>query len=263
MPVIGGALANWQVTSGGKISALEFATALFNAGAAGYMDAISIHPYPQTFTPLDHTIFQPRDRARCGRRGRRSAPRTPIWLTELGVSTTGLERDLRVRPGERPLGHRQLADDPARHRGVLRPRLDRARPERRQRRDGLRADAREPRRRSPPSRLTRRCGAPWPPLRPAHGTRTRAGIRADLADWHGCSCGGPAARAARSGAGNRRRSPATGAGPDSSTPTTSPRGNPLGAVAKRLGDPHAAARPQAAGDRSDAALTRPSSMRPD
>ena len=89
MPVIGGALANWQSnTSDGKVSALNFATAMFNAGAAGYMDAISIHPYPQTLTPLDHTIFM------LGITQMRTAratvnANTPIWVTELGISTTG------------------------------------------------------------------------------------------------------------------------------------------------------------------------------
>ena len=89
MPVIGGSLANFQsTTSDGKISALEFATALFSAGAADYMDAISTHPYPQVLGPVDHTIFELGiDQMRQARATVGAA--TPIWLTELGVTTTG------------------------------------------------------------------------------------------------------------------------------------------------------------------------------
>jgi len=89
MPVIGGALANWQSnTADGKISALNFATAMFQAGAASYMDAISIHPYPQTFTPLDHTLFMLGINQMRNARATVNAS-TPIWITELGISTTG------------------------------------------------------------------------------------------------------------------------------------------------------------------------------
>jgi hypothetical protein len=88
MPVIGGALSNWQVTGGGRVSALDFAKAMFAAGAAGYMDAISIHPYPQSFATLNYTLFT------LGINQMRTArdsvgASTPIWVTEFGVSTSG------------------------------------------------------------------------------------------------------------------------------------------------------------------------------
>ena len=58
-------------------------------GAAGYMDAISTHPYPQSGTvPAITPIFELGiDQMRAARAT--VGATTPIWLTEVGITTTG------------------------------------------------------------------------------------------------------------------------------------------------------------------------------
>lgn len=84
--VIGGALAADQVEPApGDLRPYDFAEAMFQAGAAAYMDAISLHPYPgsggvaQTLALIEQ-LRQARDEV---------GARTPLWLTEIGVTTTG------------------------------------------------------------------------------------------------------------------------------------------------------------------------------
>lgn len=89
MPVIGGALANAQRSlSNGQISAQSFLTSMLQDSAAPYMDGVSEHDYPiAASSRLDHTLFQPTiDQVR----GVLAAAGVslPIWLTEVGVTTT-------------------------------------------------------------------------------------------------------------------------------------------------------------------------------
>lgn len=86
LPVIGGALAANQAGSGaGDVPMAEFAAAMFDAGAAAHMDAISVHPYPgaggaaQSAALVDQ-LLEARDDA---------SARVPVWVTEVGVTTTG------------------------------------------------------------------------------------------------------------------------------------------------------------------------------
>jgi hypothetical protein len=84
--VVGGALSGSVLpTPQGNIPARAFARAMFADGAAAYMDAISLHPYPSS-----GGIAQMRETIDGVRRARDEigAP-TPLWLTEMGVSTTG------------------------------------------------------------------------------------------------------------------------------------------------------------------------------
>lgn len=87
--VIGGALAaNQSASPAGNIPGREFADSMFADGAAAYMDGISLHPYPgtggvhQTLDELEQ-VKQARDKA---------GARTPLWISEVGVSTTGRKR---------------------------------------------------------------------------------------------------------------------------------------------------------------------------
>lgn len=86
MLVVGGALLPKQGPSpSGDVAGYEFARRMFDSGAAAYMDAISLHPYPGSGgSPLAvSTIDQIRQvRDQFG-------AQTPIWLTETGVTTTG------------------------------------------------------------------------------------------------------------------------------------------------------------------------------
>ena len=73
-----------------NVAALDFAKAMFANGAADYMDAISIHPYPQSFAVFNYTLFTLGiDQMRTARETVGAS--TPIWVTEVGVSTTGAD----------------------------------------------------------------------------------------------------------------------------------------------------------------------------
>ena len=90
-PVIGGALATYPTTSPGvHMSVSEFVGGMVNAGAANHMDAISLHDYalgPTPPGPAQWTIPPNWVRGALASNG----VRIPIWITESGVSTTGLD----------------------------------------------------------------------------------------------------------------------------------------------------------------------------
>jgi polysaccharide biosynthesis protein PslG len=86
MTVLAGGLSDNQVTGGGNMSESDFLTGIYANGGKNSMDGISIHAYPTnayngtlTLTSLDQarTI-----RASYG------DPNKPLWVTEVGVSTT-------------------------------------------------------------------------------------------------------------------------------------------------------------------------------
>jgi hypothetical protein len=83
--VIGGALSNNQRSGDGNLSEAAFAAGMFAHGAGRTMDAVSVHPYPHS---LDHPLTETSmDQLRVA--GLAAGARLPIWVTELGVTTTG------------------------------------------------------------------------------------------------------------------------------------------------------------------------------
>jgi hypothetical protein len=86
MLVLGGALASNQSTSPeGNIPASEFARSMYEHDAAAYMDAISLHPYPGAAGVSQMLSLIDEVRAA----GDEIGAAQPVWLTEIGVSTTG------------------------------------------------------------------------------------------------------------------------------------------------------------------------------
>ena len=85
MKVAGGSMANGPGTSLGKISGPEFLAQMYTDGAAGFMNAISMHAYPSP-SPASSVGTVHEIRHIRNTKGKRS---TPIWVTETGVTTTG------------------------------------------------------------------------------------------------------------------------------------------------------------------------------
>ena len=86
VPVISGGLAGVLVQSASSphMAIGEFFERMYRAGAVGHFDAIGIHAYPEdrdhwrTYRVMSQTL-EARDRYR---------DRSPLWITELGVSTS-------------------------------------------------------------------------------------------------------------------------------------------------------------------------------
>ncbi len=88
-PVVGGALAAYPSTLDGlHMSVDEFVGGMMRAGAAKYMDAISLHDYTVGPTPPGRAEWAiPPGWMRAALAS--SGVSLPIWITESGVSTTG------------------------------------------------------------------------------------------------------------------------------------------------------------------------------
>lgn len=90
VPVLFGGLAPNTGSSPGQMDDLEFLRRAYDAGAAGYFNAIAIHPYPMPFSRPD---YRQRTLRLIGALRRvvwkRQRIRVPIWVTELGISTDG------------------------------------------------------------------------------------------------------------------------------------------------------------------------------
>jgi hypothetical protein len=85
MWVIGGAVSGNQATLSGHISERAFLRRMLAAGAGQYMDGISVHPYPGS---MDTTVFTKAiGQVRSAMIA--ASVKRPIWLTELGITTTG------------------------------------------------------------------------------------------------------------------------------------------------------------------------------
>lgn len=86
VPVLAGSLANAPATFGVPgLDAQAFLKGMYRAGAAGHFDGLSVHPYPvgNDLAPMFKTLTDVatlRDRYR---------DRAPIWVTEIGSTTTG------------------------------------------------------------------------------------------------------------------------------------------------------------------------------
>lgn len=86
MPVLGGSSANVGVTTPGKdMRNADFLRAIYADGAAQAMDGLAIHPYPKA--PRENRFQTGIDEARAARDSVGAS--TPLWITEVGVSTTG------------------------------------------------------------------------------------------------------------------------------------------------------------------------------
>jgi hypothetical protein len=90
VPVLFGGLAPNTGSTPGQIDDIEFLRRAYDAGAAGYFNAIAIHPYPMPFSRPDYRQRALRLIAAVRRTVRsRQRVRLPIWVTEIGVSTDG------------------------------------------------------------------------------------------------------------------------------------------------------------------------------
>lgn len=83
--VVGGALAPGADSPAGDRSAEDFARVVLASGGAEHMDALSLHPYPGA-----GGVPEALARIEAVRAVRDDAgARTPLWLTEVGVTTSG------------------------------------------------------------------------------------------------------------------------------------------------------------------------------
>jgi hypothetical protein len=114
MPVVNGGLANFPLAEPGKMRLPDFLDQVYANGGRRYMDAISIHPYPgdprRSF--MESTVLEAlRVRNSHGDR------RRPLWVTELGATTTGPDPELRWTEDEQAevlaSAYRRLASVPA------------------------------------------------------------------------------------------------------------------------------------------------------
>jgi hypothetical protein len=92
MKVVLGGLSNRQTSDAGNVSLREFLERVYDAGAKGRMDALSFHPYPASRTDpvMVESVLQvleAREQAR--------DTATPLWVTEIGATTTGTDSELR------------------------------------------------------------------------------------------------------------------------------------------------------------------------
>jgi polysaccharide biosynthesis protein PslG len=92
MPVVSGGLLPTDRTTSVAIADDQFLAAIYRLGAARFMDAIGAHPYPIAFAPGGSSHYdvgateEDLDRLRAVRDAARDSS-TPIWVTEMGVST--------------------------------------------------------------------------------------------------------------------------------------------------------------------------------
>jgi hypothetical protein len=88
MPVVMGGLSDNQTWAKSNIPLMNFLDAAYNDGAAGHMDAIGVHPYPgwgYDLSMVSNAMQQVRYE-----RWLHGDMATPMWATEVGVSTNGL-----------------------------------------------------------------------------------------------------------------------------------------------------------------------------
>jgi hypothetical protein len=85
MPVAGGVTASGVGGSPGKIRATWFLSEMYNDGAKGFMDAISMHAYPDP----DAASTVAAVNAVKAVRDQYGDSSIPIWVTEIGATTTG------------------------------------------------------------------------------------------------------------------------------------------------------------------------------
>jgi hypothetical protein len=86
IPVAGGSVANTGTTNATQMSLMDFTRAIYREGAKSSIDALSIHPYPNS---LDTgRITRNLDQVRAVFREFGDSGK-PIWATEIGFSSKG------------------------------------------------------------------------------------------------------------------------------------------------------------------------------
>jgi hypothetical protein len=100
MPVVSGGLLSSPASASWIEGDVPFLTAMFAAGAQKSMDAIGVHPYPVVYGSGGAVGWDPAQMVRWLRRIRAvrdaaGATSEPIWVTEVGESTT-------TQPGQPP-----------------------------------------------------------------------------------------------------------------------------------------------------------------
>ena len=86
MKVISAGLSNTPVRANGNVDYPSFLDAVYRHGGLGKMDAVGFHPYPGATTATAVADNLRRLRQVKANRGDSA---TPLWMTELGLSTTG------------------------------------------------------------------------------------------------------------------------------------------------------------------------------
>ncbi len=84
VPVVAGGFNNIQSATGGHVPLADFVRGVYSAGGRESMDAIGVHPYPEGVDPdlMSRSLDQVREVMRSAR------DRRPLWVTEVGLSTT-------------------------------------------------------------------------------------------------------------------------------------------------------------------------------
>jgi hypothetical protein len=95
MPVISGGVAMNDATGAGSVgyASRTFLEGMYAAGARRWMDGLAIHVYPSDTTNTGSLVWNPGALSRWLAQVRAvghaaDAPDVPIWITEMGVSTT-------------------------------------------------------------------------------------------------------------------------------------------------------------------------------
>jgi hypothetical protein len=100
MPVVSGGLLSTPLSAPWVEGDVPFLNAMYAAGARQSIDAIGVHPYPVLYGPLGAIRWDPAQMERWLQRIRAvrdaaGAASEPIWITEVGESTT-------TQPGQTP-----------------------------------------------------------------------------------------------------------------------------------------------------------------
>jgi polysaccharide biosynthesis protein PslG len=88
-PVITGGLSPVRTTNATRMSSREFLREIYKLGAAPNFEGIGTHPYPKT-TPLVDDMWRELNRM-LAVRDNQGDPGTPLWITEVGVSSDATE----------------------------------------------------------------------------------------------------------------------------------------------------------------------------
>jgi hypothetical protein len=111
MPVIGGGVTNLPYSTSKGMSLRAFLTGMYARGAGGAMDAIGVHAYP-LLHPYEDWLAKTLLDTRAVRADFGDSQR-PIWVTEVGISTTESDALYRVTEQQQAAGlveaYRRLA----------------------------------------------------------------------------------------------------------------------------------------------------------
>jgi hypothetical protein len=91
MPVAGGAVSNNQSAEDGNMTLSQFLASMYENGGRDHMDVLSVHAYPASPSEpiLEDSMLQVLE-ARDEHEDRK-----PVWVTEVGATTTGGDAEFR------------------------------------------------------------------------------------------------------------------------------------------------------------------------